>query len=284
MNWPDALITELAARRCIIFLGSGASASCLSQDGTRRPSTWGAFLDGLIAKMNGGDEVLVRGLMDKEKYLDAAEIIMNHVNSADFAAFIREELVQPRYQSSVIHESVLEIDPKVVLTTNYDMIYDNYCTSGAAVDGYNVCKYYEDHLVSDLRSPVRSIIKAHGCVSDPSKIVLSRSQYFEVRQQHNNFYKILDSLFLTNTILFVGYSLSDPDIQLTLENVNIAAKSAHPHYIAIGDDTNEELKNAFKKTYNLEFIEFPAGQYDELNKGLTELKESVKNLRVTNPI
>lgn len=27
INWPDSLIDELAARRCVIFIGSGTSAS-----------------------------------------------------------------------------------------------------------------------------------------------------------------------------------------------------------------------------------------------------------------
>lgn len=33
INWPDSLVDELASRRCVIFIGSGASASAKKQIG-----------------------------------------------------------------------------------------------------------------------------------------------------------------------------------------------------------------------------------------------------------
>lgn len=285
MNWPKALITELASRRCIVFLGAGASAGCLSQDGTKRPPTWRQFLDGLILRMNSRiDEAIIQEFIRKEKFLEAAEIIKKNISPADFSAFIREELVVPRYSQSKMHECVLEIDPKVVVTTNYDTIYDSYCQTGTAIEGYNISKYYENHIVPDLRSPVRLIVKAHGCISDPSQIVLTKSEYFTVKQLYSNFYKVLDALFLTHTILFLGYSLTDPDIQLVLENINISVQSAHPHYFVTGNNINNAIKEAMKRSYNIEFIEFTAGDYDELNDGLFDLVESVKTVRINNPL
>lgn len=156
MDWPIALIEELASRRCIIFLGAGASAGCISAEGTIRPPDWKSFLDELKGAMPADtDTFTIDDLLAKEKYLDAAEIIRGKITNADFARIIRQLLIQPRYQESKIHKSVLNIDPKIVVTTNYDDVYDNYCRTGMARDGYNICKYYDQHLVKDLRSPVR---------------------------------------------------------------------------------------------------------------------------------
>jgi hypothetical protein len=284
MNWSKALITELAARRCIVFLGAGASAGSLSQDGQKNPPTWGQFLERLINILpSKNNESVIRGYMAKEKYLEAAEIMYHDMPKAEFSRFVREQLDMPRYNASRVHEAVLNLDPKIVITTNYDTIYENYCREGAAVEGYHVAKYYETHLMADLRSPVRMIIKAHGCVTDPAQIVLTKSQYFSARQRYSNFYKILDSLFLTNTILFIGYNLNDPDIQLILENVNITAPSPHPHYFVTGNNLNEIIKKANKSAYNLELIEFTKGDYDELYDGLDQLVEEVNQLRSINP-
>jgi hypothetical protein len=284
MIWPKALITELASRRCIIFLGSGASASSLSLDGLKKPPTWNAFLSSLISLMNNqNDNEIIQDYLAKEKYLEAAEIILKNISPANLTTFIRDELRNPRFQPSSIHEAVLEIDPKIVITTNYDEIYDTYCRTGSAYEGYNVSKYYDSHIISDLRSPVRLIIKAHGCVTDVSKIVLTKSQYFKARQEFSNFYKVLDSLFLTHTILFIGYSLTDPDIQLVLENVNISAPCNHPHYFVTGNNINDAIKEASNKAYNIEFIDYPANDYAELNSGISELLRSVKDVRETNP-
>jgi len=284
MHWPKALVTELASRRCIVFLGAGASAACQSQDGKKNPPNWTHFLDLLMFHMKSRiDETIINEFKSKEKFLEAAEIIKKSVPSADFSTFIRKELVTPRYLQSKVHEYVLEIDPKVVVTTNYDEIYDNYCKNGSANEGYNVSRYYDRNIVENLRSPVRLIVKAHGCVSDPSQIVLTKSEYFKARQSFSSFYKILDALFLTHTILFLGYSLTDPDIQLVLENVNISVESAHPHYFVTGNNTNAAIKEAMKRAYNIEFIEFAAGDYDAFNDGLYELAESVKSNRIINP-
>ena len=285
MNWPHALIKELAARRCIIFLGSGASAASKSLDGKTSPPTWTQYLEGLISIMNSKtDELLIRELISKDKYLDAAEIIVKNISTANYTDYLRATLQLPKFQPSIIHEAVFKIDPKVVITTNYDDIYDNYCKLGTSANGYNICKQNETHLVSDLRSPYRSIVKSHGCISNPAGTILTRSQFFEARLKYSNFYKVLDSLFLTNTILFIGYSLNDPDIQLILENVNISAMGSHPHYSCMANNLHPTIKEVFRKTYNIELIEFTAGNYTELETGLTELADEVEGYRLTNPI
>ena len=285
MNWPKALITELAARRCVVFLGSGASAGCVSSDGKKSPPTWMQFLTGLMNLIPDKTThvPIIQDFIDKEKYLEAAEIIYEVIPKADYTTFIREELETPRFAPSKMHECILEIDPKIVITTNYDKIYDDFCRTGAAIDGYNVSRYHDDHLIADLRSPRRVIVKAHGCVSDAKRIILSKSQYFKARQDYGNFYKILDALFLTNTILFLGYSMNDPDIQLVLENVNITSPTIHPHYFVVGNNTNPIIKKANNISYNLEFIEYAAGDFVELNDGLLELEELVEKTRINNP-
>jgi SIR2-like domain len=283
INWPDALVRELAERRCMVFLGAGASAGCVAAtDKNRKPPTWESLLRTLLSKMtDDSQKSIADDLIGEKKLLEAAEIICANVAKPDFSQFIRDTFVAPRFQHSLIHEAVLSIDPKVTLTTNYDDIYDAYCRSGDATDGYNVVKYYDSHLVSDLRSPVRLIVKVHGCVSNPGQIVLTRSQYFEQRRNHSNFFRILDALFLSSSLLFIGYSLSDPDIQLILENASIAAPMSHPHYAVVSDDVHPALKLSWSKAYNIHFLDFPAGEYQVLNDSLNELAADVEAFRAT---
>jgi hypothetical protein len=171
MDWPNALVVELAARRCAVFLGAGASAGSKARDDDQHPKSWAELLASLADIAGKASDPVIVDLISKDKLLDAAEILMAAVSPADFTAFIREQLELPRFEPSAIHKHVLSIDPKIVITTNYDQIYDNYCRTGDAQEGYNVCRYYDPYLVTDLRSSVRSIIKAHGCVTDPSRIV-----------------------------------------------------------------------------------------------------------------
>jgi SIR2-like domain len=279
MDWPQALVVELAARRCAIFLGAGASASCVSAGGASPPN-WGALLEHMRTRFQRADDAdLLDDLFRKERYLDIAEVLLASAPIAEFSTFIRDILVVPRFQPSAIHKAVLTLDPKLVITTNWDEVYDKHCQLGDARDGYNVCRYYENNIVSALRSPVRVIVKAHGCVTDCSKIVLSRSQYFDARRQYPLFFRVLDSIFLTSTLFFVGYSLNDPDIQLVLENASIAAPSSHTHYAVLPSGTHPALLAAAKAAYNIHVIEYPKSDYAALNRGLDELATAVEDRR-----
>ena len=233
---------------------------------------------------DGEDKTYADGKIRGKEYLDAAEIICSRISPADFTSIMRAEFVTPRYQPSTIHKSVLRMDPKIVITTNYDDIYEKYCAEGDAVAGYNACRYHDTHLINDLRSPVRSIIKAHGCVTDLSKSVLTKHQYFKARQDYPNFYKLLDAVFITHTLFFIGYSLSDPDIQLLLENTHITAPSAHQHYAVIRRGSmHEALKAAATKSYNLRFVEYDGNGHEELLRGLEDLSNLVLEKRAANP-
>ena len=285
MEWDRSFVEELAARRCIVFMGSGVSAGCLSADKSKSPPDWSSLLNLLNGAMpQSTDKEFALKKIESKEYLDAAEIICSRISASDFTAIMRSEFITPKYQASDVHKAVLKIDPKIVVTTNYDDIYEKYCSTGDAFAGYNVCRYYDTHLINDLRSPVRSIIKAHGCVTDPSRAVLTKHQYFKARQESPNFFKILDALFMTHTLLFIGYSLSDPDIQLLLENTNITAPSAHQHYALVRKGSiHEALRSAAMKSYNIRFVEYDGEKHEKLIAGLEDLANLVVEKREANP-
>lgn len=284
IDWGTALIKELAARRCIVFFGSGASAGCVASVGDTRPPTWEQLLTMLCESIrnNQSDQDIARQLIRERKYLDAAEVIVSSLIRADYVDTMRNIFEIPRYNKSALHESILRLDPKVVITTNFDTVYDLYCRSGDAAEGYNIFNYTDTHLISQLRSPIRCVIKAHGCITDPDTMILTRSEFFEARQRAPHFFRILDSLFLTHTLLFVGYSLSDPDIQITLENSYIAAPSSHTHYFVTEAGMHPALKKSAQRTYNISFLEFESGNYAELEASLADLADRVVEYRHEN--
>jgi hypothetical protein len=282
IQWPSSLVPEIAERRCIVVLGAGASAGCRSLDGASTPPDWTTLLNRateLLADDN--DKRLVNSLVSSERHLDAAEIIVSKINNADYGAFIRSVFVDPHFQYSPIHEEVCRLDPKIVVTTNYDDVYETYCKQGNGSQGYNVCRYYESHALNDIRSMMRVILKAHGCVSDPQKTVLSRTQYHSARRNCPEFFNLMDSLFLANTLLFIGCSLVDPDFTLLLEGTNIKCPSDHPHYALLASGQPEPLRVATKTVYNVECLEYAAGQHQEVIDGLKDLNDKVAEWRRT---
>ncbi|MDI9218463.1 SIR2 family protein [Clostridium tertium] len=274
--WPKSLVTEIAERRCIIFIGSGISAGCKNTS-ENKPKDWDSFLKSGINRLNNNEtKKFALKLCSEYKYLDAAQVLHDHINNGDFEEFIQEELnpMDP-YIPSEVYKIIQNLDAKIVVTTNYDTIYEKLCMQGQASAAYNVLKYYESNILNDIRSRKRLIIKAHGCVNNTDKIILTRSQYFNARDRYHSFYNILDALFLTNTILFLGCGLNDPDINLVLENSNIAAKSTRPHYALMSEGNHDSIKKAMETTYNLQILEYPNGRHDLIEDALDSLLEQV---------
>lgn len=283
INWPPSLIEELAARRAMIFIGAGISASAEAPGG-KRPPTWKALLlDAKDRFIRSKDEkTFIQELIDKQLYLDAAEVIFDSVGQAEHREFFTENFATPNYEPSDFHKAIQEINSKIVITTNYDQTYEIQCDALRAGRGYAVRTYIDNKLLNDIRSKDNLIIKAHGCINKTESIVLTRSDYFEAKRKNGYFYHILDSLLLINTVLFLGCGMSDPDIQLILENTNIAAYSDHPHYAILPRGRHPALIKAMERTYNIKILEYDHIDGDDhihLLNSLNDLAAKVNTLR-----
>jgi hypothetical protein len=285
VEWPESLVIELAARRCIIFLGTGTSIGATRGDTPHQhPPTWQGFLQMLEGASNRGeaaDKDKAEELLKAKQYLDCAEILRSTcIHAPDYSRLL--EITFERYRPTEIHKLIEKLDQKIVVTTNFDTLYEDHCRQGDARHGYSVIKYYDQGLIARMRSPKHLILKAHGCVTEPERTVLSKSDLFKARAEFPGFFGILQSLFLTHTLLFLGYSISDPDIQLVLENATITAPSEHPHYALMATGLHPAIRAAYRRTFNIEILEFdPANDYEEFVYTLQELSARVVDERNT---
>ncbi|MCX7112977.1 MAG: SIR2 family protein [Proteobacteria bacterium] len=282
--WPTSLIREVAARRCIFFLGAGVSASASDKTGNN-PKAWGLFLSEASSLiLNNKDKKEVNKLIKWKQYLVALQGIRDRVNPADYRDLLDKHFNNQAYQASYLHECIYLLDSRIVITTNFDRIYEKYCLKTANSDAYKIINYYSHDLVDEIRSDSRLIIKAHGSIDDISKMIFTRSEYHQAKQNHSQFYEIIKALFLTNTVLFVGCSLVDTDVLLLLEEVKITGSSERPHYAVIKKNSMSifELRD-WQKTYNICALEY-APLHDDLLTDLQRLLDQVEIERSTSGI
>jgi hypothetical protein len=279
--WPPSLVAEIAERRCVIVLGAGVSASCRDNDGSA-PRGWESLLTLLRGKVvSAADSAEAEKEIVAGHFLDAAQIVVDALPPQEVAEVIRDEFQRRQFAPSALVKNIASLDAKVVITTNYDEIYERYCQQGLAGESraYVVKRYHDDNVLDEIRSTTRLIMKAHGCVTDPSQIVLSRSQYYEARESRPAFFRVLDSLFLTSTLLFFGSSLSDPDFHLLLENANMAARSVYPHYAIVESGRHPAMKRAIRATYNIQLLEYEPGNHHQVESAAEELVDLVSAFR-----
>lgn len=272
VHWPEALVRELADRRVLLFIGAG-----ISKAASPAMPRWGELLTALSAKLEKkSDQKLVAQLIKQNSLLDAAQIISDGVGRADINAKLRETFQPNATPHNDIYKDILYLDLKTIITTNYDEFieknFEHYSGGNAA---YSVCRYTSTDLLEHLRSPSRLIVKAHGCITEPGKIVLDRSSYFKARQNNRGFFDVVSSLFTVNTVLFLGYSLGDPDMQIILENIHAASESSHGHYSLLPKQSHRSIVGAFKQSYNINCIEYPSGAHNLVPDYLASLATAV---------
>lgn len=121
--------------------------------------------------------------------------------------------------SNPIDDEVFRILPHHVITTNFDPLLENSQVLNA--DLYSVVIQDKD-LIS--KASERYLIKMHGDLEAPETIVLKESDYLNYEQKHPLISTFIRALLVNHTFMFLGYSLSDYNLNLIIEWINYFGK------------------------------------------------------------
>jgi hypothetical protein len=278
--WPESLISDLARRKCILFLGAGVSMNSKSADGLKSPPSWKSFLEICIAGMQNTTQI--RKLIANEDYLTACEMIKSKLAKGQFHSNVKSAFLVPKFKHASIHESLFKLDCRIVVTPNFDKIYETYVSR--ETDGTVIVKNYCDNdIVTDIKGDGRVIIKIHGTVDNTQKLIFSRSDYARARSESRDFYELLNALSLTHTFLFIGCGVNDPDIRLLLEDSFFKHDATKPHFMVASEKSiHKDMKSIIEDTLNLNILQYktPKGSHDELTRSLNELVGFVDERRI----
>jgi hypothetical protein len=279
-DWPADLVKELARRRCVPFLGAGVSRNSVGDHG-KRPPLWDDFLEAACGNLGAKAKEAKRYLKQRD-LLTAAHIAKNLLGGHDWHELLEEEFSRPKYMPADIHDHIFSLDAPIVCTTNVDRIYEKHVQSkyaGACV----VKNYCDDDLARYVRGDLESrlILKVHGSVDNLPKAIFTREEYADAWHGSSRFYELFQAIILTNTVLFIGYGLSDPDVQLVLENGARLFKSSKPHYLVTSSTVSEPVRLLYERNYNIKIVTYNAREnHIELSRGLKDLATKVQSQRV----
>lgn len=254
IKWPPELIRDLARRKVVVFIGSGISSNSQNER-NERPPTWEKFLLRGMDKVPDSREI-IKKYIDEKDYLTACEIIYKRLGAVAFNDFAVESFQRPGFNSHQIHQSIFDLDARIVATPNVDKIYDTHANS-VSKGTTAVRNYHDKDLANKIRSEDRLIIKVHGTTESPDGMIFTRKQYANARHKYSNFYKIMNALVMTHTFLFLGCGFSDPDIRLVLEEYAFTHPGCRPHFfVSSEDNVNKDFITAIEDNLNLQILTY----------------------------
>lgn len=279
ITWPQPLIEEIARRRSVIFLGAGVSLQCLNAAG-HKPKDWQGLLSAAVGVMPGptARKKEVRALIKAGDYLTACDVIRERMGHTLFYDFVKRELLTPNFQPAPIHDTIIQLGSRILATPNFDKLLEN---KAGALPGPPVLtkNYYDADVAALAKGPTSVILKVHGTIDSPHKMIFTRADYTRARNEHWAFYAVLEALFITHTFLFLGCGLNDPDIKLLLEDHAFIHKWAEPHYFVMRKGTvAPSIIPAIERNLNIKILQY-SGNYSDLKPNLDALQVAVTAAR-----
>ena len=231
------LIADAVSReRCILFLGAGVHApppeeSSFEYPPEDRPPVG----SGLSRELAGTCGLRERFPKEDPANLQRVALFYEIARSRHQLVDAIRNAVQVGRQPSPMLRALAELGFPLVITTNYDQLFENAL---AAVGKQPRVAVYTPNLeaTTDYRDPSSQspiLFKMHGDISRPETIVVTDEDYiqFVLRMSNKDPYDPVPltlKFYLTGwTTLFVGYSLLDYNLRLLFKTLRWKIDSAN---------------------------------------------------------
>ena len=105
------------------------------------------------------------------------------------------------------------------------------------------------------------VMKMHGEISDHESIVLTSQDYTNIIYGNEPLKRFLDSIFLRDTVLFLGFSFTDPHIDGLLKAIHNITSGMIRHYVLLGDASPFQI-DALESKYAVKVIPYNSSSND----------------------
>lgn len=292
MQWPDSIIEAVKLNNIVYVIGAGFSAGSIAQkDGSnkpllandntsRHPPGWDKLLLSLSENAPEQYKKQIEAAIDSERYLEAAELLSysytKNSNRRSLQNQIKKLVDEPetgyRYQTNPWHKELIDLNPRIIITTNYDLQLKR-----AFPEGFKHVKLDDTGIPRYIKFSEPTVVHFHGSVENLDTIVLSQSDYILNERKYSEFFNIIESLMKTKVFLFLGYSLQDPDMLMLLQKTSISG-SDESRFILTDDGLEDYKREMFINSYGVNVLTYKYTEdHSEGVKALKELVEIVMN-------
>jgi SIR2-like domain len=198
--FPAPFLEDVVRGRCIPFIGAGFSLNAQLPPGIHMPD-W----DGIGRR--------AADALKDYNYTTAIEALSTYEHEfsrAKLTEFLVDALNTSVIQPGSAHDEFCTIPFDRVITTNWDFLLE---AGYARASKYCMPIVSEDQLAVSSDTAWVRLLKLHGDLNHPSRIVATEEDYDGFLTRFPLLATYLSSLLIDNTAFFIGYSLDDPDLR-----------------------------------------------------------------------
>jgi hypothetical protein len=204
----EALADAIERRRAILFVGAGASMS------VGLPS-WDRLIEHLLEEL-GMDRSTIEGMNGGYQMLaEFYRLKKGSITSLRSWLDRNWQVSSERVSRSPLHRLIVDLNFPTIYTTNYDRNLE----VAFEIHRQPYTKIANARDIAEATDGITQIVKYHGDFDDEASLVLTETDFLD----RLSFDSPLDIKFrsdaLGRTILFIGYSMSDPNIRLLLHRI-----------------------------------------------------------------
>ena len=231
-----SLYEEKEQNNLVIFVGAGISENYANINGGTGFPSWQTLIDAMVAEdMQHKNDV---------DFLKTAQIFQDN-NSKEALVNKVKELFPKDYDFHEIHKLIFDLEPEHILTTNYDSLLEKAMRYKNLDIKYHIVD--SDEKIPLSKSKQNLLVKAHGDLHR-GNIVLSEQDYNEYDKNFPLILSFIRYVFSKYKVLFIGFSLSDPNFNKILYWVkNILDENSIKHSVILHDDISESERIHFEK-------------------------------------
>jgi hypothetical protein len=234
---PNQLVQSVAEGKSLAFVGAGFSMAVERSTGERLPD-WPGLLRQILdlARLENvpfsGLEAEIEGAISSGKLIMAAQELEERIADPTKSRILRQIFLDDNVRPNHLHEKLVSIPFKGILTTNYDMLVEGAYTLKT---GGRIPPVLTQEDLEKVQNPLRAkgpfVFKLHGDINRPDTIVLSSHDYQDLLFRRPGYRSFLETAFTVNTVLFLGFGLEDPDIDNMLDRLaSIFSRTNESHY------------------------------------------------------
>jgi hypothetical protein len=278
---PASLVQYLAEGRCVLFAGAGLSASA------KLPG-WGELLRGLIDVVRDNDPMRsdveeLQRLLEASRFLQVADYCKDRLGKARYYEYLEKRLQPPSAATSEVHRLISRLPFRAIVTTNYDSLLEDSYFFETRLKPKAPTHADREVLGTLLFDRTFFVLKAHGDIHRPDTMILTARDYRDIIHRNPAFGAMFTALLMTNAILFLGYSLGDPDLNLLLDGQLAAFSEQVPPRYALMTDVGEVQRTVLKQAAGIDVQSFPKGQYETVPEYLAALAERLERRNEQGP-